>query len=142
MIQKIALKGTEAVTSGASENFVLCDLPGFADFADQIPIGKRSANDARREWYGGMGCDQSIEAVRRGDASGVAASDRLLAEMETLVPVSKSWCTVDSVTGMCPNVPQYLAGNPYNMKAQAALPNRDCPVVDLRRACGQRRYQC
>src|SRR5438067_11986312 len=119
MIQTITLPGTEAVLSvqaGAKENFVLCDLPGFAEFADRVPGDKRSENDQRRDWYGGLSYDRSLAAVQYGDLSGVAASDKLLAEMESLVPVSKSWRTFDSVIGMCPNLPQYLAGTPVTMR--------------------------
>ena len=40
MIQLIKLPAVDAVLDEqprAKENFVLCDLPGFADFADQVP---------------------------------------------------------------------------------------------------------
>jgi len=146
MIQTIALKATEAVLSvqrSAKENFVLLDLPGFAEFADRLPIGKR--NDTRNQWYGGMSFDQSIEAVRRGDMAGVAASDRFLAEMESLLPVSKSWRTLDSVTGMCPNVPQYLAGNPYNMRLKRRRATSTAPLsvfVELVTSAGVNAQTC
>jgi hypothetical protein len=131
MIQTISLAGTEAVLSDqarAKENFVLCDLPGFAEFAGRVPGEKRSESDQRKDWYGGMSFDRSIEAVRSGDMTGVAASDRLLAEKESLVPVSKSWRTLDSVIGMCPNVPQYLAGNPYNMRLKQRCATATAPL--------------
>jgi hypothetical protein len=119
MIHTTTLPGTEAVLSAqprARENFVLCDLPGFAEFADRVPSQKRTGSAVRNGWYGGMSYDRSIEAVHSGDVAGVAESDRLLAEMEALLPVSKSWRIANSVIGSCPNVPQYLAGNPYSMR--------------------------
>src|SRR6266699_6056288 len=61
--------------------------------------------------------------------TGVAASDKLLAEMESLVPVSKSWRPHDSVIGMCPNVPQYLAGNPYNMRLKRRCTTVTAPLA-------------
>ena len=60
--------------------------------------------------------------------AGVAASDKLLAEMEALVPVSQSWRTFNSVIGMCPNVPQYLAGNPYNMRLKRRCATATAPL--------------
>ncbi len=57
MIQKITLPGTDAVRNvqpGAKENFVVCDLPGFAEFADQVPRAKRWADAAEMKWYGGI----------------------------------------------------------------------------------------
>jgi hypothetical protein len=119
MFLKTTLEGTEAVLRAqpnAIENFVVCDLPGFADFADQLAPESRTIGKERIRWCGGMTYEQSLAAVRSGDLTGVAASDKLLGELEALVPVSKSWRTFNSVVGMCPNVPQYLAGNPSNMR--------------------------
>jgi hypothetical protein len=131
MFEKRTLKGTDEVLSvqrGAIENFVVCDLPGFADYADQLPIEKRVVGEEGTKWWGGMTYDQSVAAVRDGDTAGVAASDKLLKEMETLVPVSQSWRTFNSVVGMCPNVPQYLAGNPYNMRLKRRCTTATAPL--------------
>jgi hypothetical protein len=128
MIQTSRLQATEAALDeqpSARENFVLCDLPGFAEFADRLPSEKRVSG---KKWYGGMSYDQSVDAVRRGDISGVAASDRLLGEMDGLMPVSQSWRTIDSVVGMCPNVPQYLAGNPYSMRLKRRRATATAPL--------------
>ena len=112
----------------AIENFVVCDLPGFAEFAEQVPTDRRVASADRTQWWGGMTYDQSIAALRYGDQSGVAASDKLLSDMEALVPVSRSWRTMNSVIGMCPNVPQYLAGNPYNMRLKRRSTSTTAPL--------------
>ena len=131
MFEKKTLKGTDEVLSvqrGAIENFVVCDLPGFADYADQLPIEKRAVGEEGTKWWGGMTYDQSVAAVRCGDTAGVAASDKLLSEMETLVPVSQSWRTFNSVVGTCPNVPQYLAGNPYNMRLKRRCATATAPL--------------
>ncbi len=131
MIQILKLNGTERVLEEqpkAKENFVLCDLPGFAEFAERAPMEKRAASQSAMRWFGGMTFEQSVEAVRRGDISGVAASDRLLADMEGLAPVSHSWRTINSVVGMCPNVPQYLAGNPYSMRLKRRYATATAPL--------------
>src|SRR5260370_7311882 len=99
MIQTIALPGTEAVLrvqARAKENFVVCDLPGFAEFADRVPGERRSGNDQRRDWYGVLSFDRSLPARRCGDLSGGAATDKLLPDMDSLVPVSNSSRTVHS----------------------------------------------
>ena len=131
MFEKKTLKGTDEVLSvqrGAMENFVVCDLPGFADYADQLPIEKRAVGEEGTKWWGGMTYDQSVAAVRCGDTAGVAASDKLLSEIETLLPVSQSWRSFNSVVGMCPNVPQYLAGNPYNMRLKRRCATATAPL--------------
>ncbi|MGB6535284.1 MAG: hypothetical protein WBF58_04905 [Xanthobacteraceae bacterium] len=131
MFVKTTLEATEAVIRSqpkAIENFVVCDLPGFADFADQLPAERRVVGREGTRWYGGMTYEQSLAAVRSGDPTGVAASDNLLGELEALVPVSKSWRTFNSVIGMCPNVPQYLAGNPYNMRLKRRCTTATAPL--------------
>jgi hypothetical protein len=128
MLEQRTLKATEAVLSiqpRAIENFVVCDLPGFAQFADRLPGIKRVGSD---QWWGGMTYEQSLLALQQGDMSGVAASDALLREMEALIPVSRSWRSIDSVTGACPNVPQYLAGNPYNMRLKRRCTTATAPL--------------
>jgi hypothetical protein len=131
MLQILRLDGADSVRDerpDAKENFVLCDLPGFADFADRVPHESRHRGKANDKWSGGMSHERSIEAVRCGDLAGVAASNRLLGEMEGLVPVSQSWRTTDSVVGMCPNVPQYLAGNPYSMRLRRRCSTATAPL--------------
>jgi hypothetical protein len=131
MLEKSTLSGTDEVLKAqpdATENFVVCDLPGFADFADQLPTEKRKVGKEGTRWWGGMTYQQSVTALRDGDLSGVAASDRLLAEMETLVPVSQSWRTHNSVVGTCPNVPQYLAGNPSSMRLKRRCATATAPL--------------
>jgi hypothetical protein len=128
MLEQRTLKATEEVLNAqpkASENFVICDLPGFAAFSDRLPADKRSG---REQWWGGMTYDQSLLALRQGDLSGVAASDALLREMETLIPVSRSWRSIDCVVGALPNVPQYLAGNPYNMRLKRRCTTATAPL--------------
>ena len=131
MIQTLRLNGAESVLEEqpkAKENFVLCDLPGFAELAERVPKEKRATSESAKKWCGGMSYDQSVNAVRFGDVSAVAASDRLLSEMEGLAPVSRSWRTIDSVVGMCPNVPQYLSGNPYSMRLKRRCATATAPL--------------
>jgi hypothetical protein len=131
MFEKSTLNATDEVLTAqpsAIENFVVCDLPAFADCADQLPTEKQNVGKEGTRWWGGMTYQKSVTALRDGDMGGVAASDKLLAEMETLVPVSQSWRTHNSVVGMCPNVPQYLAGNPYNMRLKRRCATTTAPL--------------
>jgi hypothetical protein len=131
MLEKSTLHGTDEVVKaqpGAIEHFVVCDLAGFADFAGQLPTEKRRVGKEGTRWWGGMAYQKSVTALRYGDMAGVPASDKLLAEMETLVPVSQSWRTHNSVVGMCPNVPQYLAGNPHNMRLKRRCTTATAPL--------------
>jgi hypothetical protein len=125
------LKATDEVLRTqpqAKENFVVCDLPGFAEFADRVPVKERTVSVERKEWWGGMSYAQSLQALRNGNEAAVAESDRLLSDMETLVPVSRSWRMMNSVIGTCPDVPQYLAGNPYNMRLRRRVTSATAPL--------------
>jgi hypothetical protein len=127
------------VQRGATENFAVCDLPGFAEFADRVPEKERAATAERIKWWGGMTYGQSIAALRNGDESAVPASDKLLGEMEALVPISRTWRTMNSVIGACPNVPQYLAGNPFNMRLRRRSTSATAPLsifVELAASAG------
>lgn len=129
MLDQTTIRATDTVLSTqpkAIENFVVCDLPGFALFADRLPVNRRNG---REQWWGGMTYEQSLAAVRFGDLSGVAASDALLREMEALIPVSRSWRSFDAIVGACPNVPQYLAGNPYNMRLKRRCATATAPLA-------------
>jgi hypothetical protein len=131
MIYKATLSATEPalnVQPEAREHFVLCDLPGLAEFAERVPQSKRACDASTLKWCGGMSYERSLAAVRRGDWGGVAARDRLLAEMEALVPVSKAWRTFNSVTGAVPNVPQFLAGNPFSMRLKRRCASASAPL--------------
>jgi hypothetical protein len=148
MLEIKRLKATDQVLQEqrkAIESFVVCDLPGFAEFADRFPRRKRAAGGDRTQWCGGMTYDQSLAALRHGDESGVAASDKLLSEMEALIPVSRSWRTLNSVVGMCPNVPHYLAGNPYNMRLKRRCASASAPLsifVELVASAGIKADTC
>jgi hypothetical protein len=129
MLEQKTVKATDTVLAAqpkAIENFVVCDLPGFAQFADRLPSNKRAGSG---QWWGGMTYDQSLLGLQHGDLSGVAATDALLREMEALIPVSRSWRSFDAVVGACPNVPQYLAGNPYNMRLKRRCATATAPLA-------------
>ena len=51
---------------------MVCDLPGFADFADQLPTEKKNVGKEGTRWWGGMTYQQSVTALRYGDMAGVA----------------------------------------------------------------------
>ena len=65
MLEKNTLSGTDVVLTAqanAIENFVVCDLPGFADFADQLPTEKQRVGKEGTRWWGGM----TLPAIRGG----------------------------------------------------------------------------
>ena len=144
MLEKSTLNGTDEVLkaqANAIENFVVCDLPGFADFADQLPTEKQRVGKEGARWWGGMTYQQSVAALRYGDMAGVAASDKLLAEMETLVTVSQSWRTHNSVVGMCPNVPAVPRRQSLQHEAETAMRDHDGASIDICRTGRERRHR-
>jgi hypothetical protein len=93
------------------ENFVVCDLPGFAEFANRVPKDERAASADRLRLVG----RNDLRSIDRG-------------EMEALIPASRAWRTKNSVIGTCPNVPHYLAGNPYNMRLKRRSTSATAPL--------------
>jgi hypothetical protein len=112
---------------GAMENFVVCDIPGFADFVESVPSDKRKAEN--RSWYGGMSYTESLKATRTGDLRGVPESDRFLTQMEHLVPVGTISFIENCVAGGVPNVPAFLAGVPLDMRRRVKRQVNTSPLV-------------
>jgi hypothetical protein len=145
MLEKNTLNGTDVVLTAqanAIENFVVCDLPGFADFADQLPTENKNVGKEGTRWWGGTTYQKSVTALRNGDMAGVPASDKLLAEMENA-------CA-------CVAVLAHSQQRGRHVSERAALPRRqsvqhateaaprhsDRAAVGLCRAGRQRRDRC
>ena len=126
-----------------SENFVVTDCSGYADFADSnVPADKRKID---LEWCGDMGFKEGLKAMRDGDLAAVPASDKLLGDLESLVPMSRAFRTVDSVVGSHPNIPAYLAGVPVAMRLRKRVASPSAPLaimVELVASAGVTADQC
>lgn len=133
MLDITTLPGTDsvlAVQRDATENFVVCDIDGLAQFARAQFSKKTHA----KEWSGNLSYDDAIARCETGDLAAVPASEKLLEKIETLVPESRSWRTFDAPVGAVPNIPQFLAGNPYNMRMRKRTASASAPlsiVVEL-----------
>jgi len=143
MIQTLKLNGTESVLEEQPKAKEIRALRPARlrrvcrTRADRKTLGKRE----RKKWFGGMSFKQSVDAVRGGDVSAVAASDRLLADMEGLAPVSHSWRTINSVVGMARTC-RSISRQSLQHATEAALCDSHGPAVRVCRAgreCGDRR---
>jgi hypothetical protein len=86
-----------------------------------------------------MDYDACIKAVRNGDLSGVAKSDKFLRDVEALVPVSRQWATIHSVAGCNPDIIAMNAGIPVHMRQRKRLNDQLAPltiVAELVASCG------
>jgi hypothetical protein len=113
---------------GSKEHLAICDLPGFAEFCDGLPESKRKRASS---WNGGQGFQDSLRHVRTGDMSGVPASDRFMSEIESMIPVTAAWETIDSVVGGAPIVPAYIAGHPLSMRRRRRTAVETAPLSVL-----------
>jgi hypothetical protein len=109
----------------AKEHFAICDLPGFAEFCDGLPDGKRRKAGT---WTGGMGFVESLQCVRKGDMTGVAPSDRFMGQIESMIPATAAWRTIDSVVGGAPIVPAFIAGHPLSMRQRQRTAVETAPL--------------
>jgi hypothetical protein len=104
----------------------IADTDGFAEVARTVPLFSGATEGA---WMGGMDYQQAIRAAHAGDAAGVAASDKLMADFEALAPVSRRWRTIDTVAGGAPNVGAYLAGSPLSMRRRQRELSQGAPLT-------------
>lgn len=121
-----------APVKGAREAFAICDLPGFAALADSVPMNpRRTDTRANNRWRGSKDWDVSVQQVREGDLSGVAASDKLLESIEAQTLMTKVWRNRLDVVGGAPCVPAFLAGQPYNMRRRERVAVEQGPLTIL-----------
>lgn len=111
------MKRPSIADKGAKDIFAVGTLPEFAAIADSVPNDNDSRKQCRSNasWFGCKSYDTSVEQVRKGDLSGVPASDALMTKIENDIPATRAWRVRHDVVGGIPNVPAYLAGHPYNM---------------------------
>ena len=118
-------------------HFTLCDSPAeLVDFATR----QRAAYDATPvvcevdARMCPMSADEAIKKFRDGDMRGVGASDKLLEQMERLMPETARPVWRDEIVGVMPNVPAFIAGSPMSMRKRVNLPNHQgaiAVVVDI-----------
>ena len=106
-------------------NTALCDIGSFSEWIRALPESKRLVDS---DWCGGMDYTTARDAIWRGDMAGVAASDALLDQFESVVPVSRSWRTFAAVAGGAPNVAAHLAGSPLSMRVRQRAFSQGAPL--------------
>lgn len=114
----------------ARDVVLVCDLPGLAQYASGVHRDNhsRAACCAGRDWYGNKNYNTSVEQIRSGDLSGVAASDALMEKLELSAPLSHAWRIVHDVVGGVPNVPAFLAGQPLTMRRRERTVSEQAPL--------------
>lgn len=119
---------------GQKDKFILFDgLSELADFATD------NAPNIECGFGGDMSTRESIAAIRNGNLRAVAPSDAFMGNLESIMPASRSWETVDNVIGAVPNIPAYITGNPYNMRLRKRTKSEAAPlrvICDLTSAGG------
>lgn len=113
----------ESSSKHGREHVAVCDLPGFAAFCADEKSERRAS-----DWNGHMSADECLSCVRKGDLRGVPASDRFMAQIESMVPATAAWRNIDSPVGGSPIVPAYLAGHPLNMRRRIRTAVETAPL--------------
>ena len=144
MLENSTLNGTDEVLTAqpnAIENFVICDLPGFADFADQLPTEKQTVGKEGARWWGGMTYQQSVSALRYGDMAGVAG-ERQATCRNGITRAGLAVLAHSQFGGRHVSERAAVPGRQsVQHEAEAALYDCDRAVVDLRRAGRERRHR-
>lgn len=125
MITKSERRGLK----GGTDYFAVCDMAGFVQLADAVTGFKRTECNSGSKWYGNKDYDTSLDQVRSGDLSGVAASEALLDKLEAEQFVSPVWRQRLDVVGGSPCVPAYLSGHPMAMRRRERIMSDAGPLT-------------
>lgn len=119
--------------SNTKDAFAICDLSGFAALADAVPADNenREKCTSKYNWTGNKDYNTSVEQVRNGDLSGVAASDEIMSRIEADSFLSPVWRNRLDVVGDAPCVPAFLAGHPMNMRRRERVLTEQGPLTVL-----------
>src|SRR4051812_31418704 len=113
----------------ARNTYIMCD--SIAEFADATQ-GMSHGTDSFR---GGMSCADATRYLREGHLASVAATDKLLNDVEGLLHIdTRAWRNVSDVSGGVPDVPSFLAGQPMCMRRRQRVVCEQAPlalIVDL-----------
>ena len=118
-----AIDAIQAIQPGATDTFLVCDLPGLAEAARGL---RRTGGGS---WCGNRSNAESAAFLANGDLSGVEPSDAFLSAMEREVFVSRKYRTIDDMCGGVPNIPNYLAGLPQQMRRRVRTTNQVAPLA-------------
>jgi hypothetical protein len=103
----------QAIRPAAHDNIMICDVAGFAEQAIGTP---RVTPDF-------------IHKLKNGDLSCVADSDAFLAELEKVTIASRTFVPRNDVLGAVPIVPNFIAGNPFNMRRRERVRKPKGPLA-------------
>lgn len=121
--------------TGAMDGYLVTDLPGLARVARECSsMSHATGCTPQNSWTGKrFSFADTCNAIERGDITGVAASDALLAKLESAMPSmhSKAWTVTDDVAGALPNIGAFLSGHPMNMRRRARTLSQQAPLVIL-----------
>jgi hypothetical protein len=79
-------------------------------------------------WYGNEDRASALRKLAVGDNALVPASEKLLGELEGLLPHTSRYLNIMDVVGALPVVPAYLSGVPVNMRRRAKIARDDAPI--------------
>ena len=88
----------------------------------------------RGEGFSGSGWSdisgkQACVNARDGNLEAAAASDRLVTQFEAFAPPRMAWESIDNTVGAVPVVPNYIAGNPMNMRLRRRTSKETAPLA-------------
>jgi hypothetical protein len=103
-------------------------MGGLADYLDAMPEGFRHDHGAH---FAGCDLPTAITRCRSGNPDLVAASDKMLDKLEALSPMTNAWETQRAIVGGVPSVPDFLSGNPLNMRLRRRVESQQAPIAVL-----------
>lgn len=101
---------------------------GLGDFA-AVTEATRYGSDHSSDGWGGGSVAKEVATARNGDPALVEASDRIMAALEAINPPSSAFETQRAVVGGVPSVPDFLSGNPMNMRLRRRVERQGAPLA-------------
>jgi hypothetical protein len=116
----------ETITVEDQGNLTIGRFNGLADLADYV---KDEPFDAREKWAGATRA-QALKRAISGNPDLVAQSDAMLAKLEGITPPPASAFEAQrAVVGGVPSVPDFLSGNPLNMRLRRRVEAQHAPLA-------------
>lgn len=114
--------------ANGSDKFALLEAGQLPAVAARYDHRIRKAMMYGGSWYADT-YESFARKVNTGDEALVAQSEKVLAELEDQIPMSRGWCNVDDVVGAVPNVPAFLAGHPQHMRRRERTRRDNAPLA-------------
>lgn len=123
---KIEVKGQGRATFARFDG--LAEVAGLIERVPPVSDPKSCGWQTPTDWNGYANRERALDWLRGGDLSRVERSDAVLSMLEAINPPAHAFETQRAVVGGVPSVPDFLSGNPMNMRLRRRVQTQKAPI--------------